>query len=370
MPNLIADDLDDIVALTAPLWDELRGNRIFITGGTGFFGCWLLESFLWANEQLGLKACACVLTRSPDHFRAQTPHLAEHAAVKLIAGDVRDFAFPQGSFSHVIHAATEASAALNSNAPATMLDTIVRGTSRCMKFAAKCGAGKFLLTSSGAVYGTQPSELTHVPETFTGAPDPLSRDSAYAEGKRMAGQQCALAAGSSLEVKIARGFAFVGPYMKFDAHFAIGNFIRDQVLGRVITVNGDGTAVRSYLYASDLMIWLWRILFRGESCRAYNVGSEYAVSIAELAAEVAHAGEPAAGFEIRGKPTGIPPHRYVPSTLRARQELGLRERVSLREAIGKTRRWCLRFPQALGAKTSQAPALHDMAAANLRAAHD
>jgi dTDP-glucose 4,6-dehydratase len=348
MPSLIADDLDDVVALTAPLWDELRGSQIFITGGTGFFGCWLLESFIWANQCLGLKARAVVLTRNPQRLREQAPYLADDPAVSLHRGDVRDFEFPAGSFSHVIHAATEASAVLNSTDPSTMLDTNVQGTTRCLQFAAICGARKFLLTSSGAVYGPQPSELTHVPETLAGGPDPLSCNSAYAEGKRMAELQCALAArNSGCEMKIARGFAFVGPYMQFDAHFAIGNFIRDQAEGQAIIVEGDGTAIRSYLYASDLMVWLWTILFRGENCRPYNVGSEHAVNIAELAAEVAQARQTHVKVEFRGQHAGLPPQRYVPSTERARRELGLQERVSLREAISKTLRWYLRSRQAV-----------------------
>jgi nucleoside-diphosphate-sugar epimerase len=342
MPNLIADDLEAIASATGSLWEELRGNRIFITGGTGFFGCWLLESFLWANDRLGLRSHAVVLTRDPKRLLGKAPHLARHPAIQLHPGDVRDFCFPAGGFTHVIHAATEASAELNSTAPSTMLDTNVRGTSRCLEFAAAGGAKKFLLTSSGSVYGTQPSELTHLPETFGGGPDPLSCDSAYAEGKRMAELQCALAArGGGFEIKIARGFAFVGPYMRFDAHFAIGNFIRDQAKGQAILVKGDGTAVRSYLYASDLMVWLWTILFRGRNGRAYNVGSERAVNIAELAAAVAQTAQPRVPVEIRGRPSGLPPQRYVPSTERARHELGLKERVSLEQAIHKTRDWCL-----------------------------
>ncbi len=56
MKNCLASDLDYILERTTDLWEELRGHSIFITGGTGFFGCWLLESFAWTNDKLGLNA--------------------------------------------------------------------------------------------------------------------------------------------------------------------------------------------------------------------------------------------------------------------------------------------------------------------------
>src|SRR5579883_949281 len=109
MENPLSGDLDHVLNHTADLWDELRGRRIFITGGTGFFGCWLLESFAWANDKLGLDAQALVLTRNPQAFREKAPHLAHHRAIQLHPGYIRTFAFPEGCFSHVIHAATESS---------------------------------------------------------------------------------------------------------------------------------------------------------------------------------------------------------------------------------------------------------------------
>jgi nucleoside-diphosphate-sugar epimerase len=338
--NRLARDLDHILARTEPLWQELRGQHILITGATGFFGCWLLESFAWANRRLNLNAHAVAVSRHPQALAQKAPHLASDPAIAQQAADVRHDAFPQNAFSHVVHAATEASASLNQQTPLVMFDTIVNGTRRALEFAAANSGRKFLFVSSGAVYGTQPSQLAQLSESFTGGPDPLDPANAYAEGKRSAELLCALAASADLEVKIARCFAFLGPYMQIDTHFAIGNFICDRLHHRPIRVRGDGSAVRSYLYASDLMVWLWTILFKGQSCRAYNVGSEDALNIATLARAVADALPPAVDVNIASTAMpGGPVHRYVPCTARAREELGLRAEVPLREAIRRTHDW-------------------------------
>ena len=338
--NPLAADLDHVLALTQGLWEELRGQRVFITGGTGFFGCWLLESFAWANNRLNLDATAVVLTRSVERFQRKAPHLASHPAIHFHIGDVRDFDFPDGHFAHVIHAATEASATLNAENPLLMLDTIVEGTRHTLEFARQCGATKFLLTSSGAVYGRQPPNMTHVAEDYPGAPDPANPRSVYGEGKRLAELLCAIYAQSlGLGVKIARCFAFVGPYLPLDAHYAIGNFIRDALCGGPIKVKGDGTPYRSYLYAADLAIGLWTILLRGE-CRPYNVGSEEALTIAELAYLIAQRFPQPMAVEFGKTVTiGQSAERYVPRVERARVMLGLDQRISLLEAIQRTVAW-------------------------------
>jgi len=341
MTNLLASDLDHILDRTHDLWNEIGGQRIFITGGTGFFGCWLLESLIAAGDRWHLGTSAVVLTRSPEAFRDREPRLAAHPGIQLLAGDVRTFAFPGGEFQYVVHAATEASVKQAVEAPLEMFTTIVEGTRRVLEFAHQHGARKFLLTSSGAVYGRQPSEITHLAEEYAGGPNPADPTSVYGEGKRSAELLCALYAKLyGIECKIARCFAFVGPHLPLDSHFAIGNFIGDAMRGGPVRVNGDGTPRRSYLYAADLAIWLWTILFQGENCRPYNVGSERDVDIAELANQVVRTLNPGLRVEIAREPVpGRLPERYVPSTKRAQAELGLRENIDLSEAIARTARW-------------------------------
>ncbi|HET9100300.1 MAG TPA: NAD-dependent epimerase/dehydratase family protein [Acidobacteriaceae bacterium] len=340
-PPLPRSDLDHILGQTESLWPEMRRQRIFVTGGTGFFGCWLLESFLAANHAFDLQAQAVVLTRSAQTFRQRCPHIAANSAIELVEGDVKTFDFPVGEFPFIINAATNSVMQPSPHAAEDLFSTIVDGTRRCLEFAESHGTRKFLLTSSGAVYGPQPSVMTHIAESYSGAPNPLRPGSEYGEGKRVAEMLCGMTARrTGMECKVARCFAFVGPHLPLDAHFAIGNFIGDAMHGSPILIQGDGTPMRSYLYAADLAIWLWTMLFHAPSAQAFNVGSSHALSIRAVAEEVAAAIQP--GIEIRAarQPIpGAPLHCYVPDVSAAAFELGLREIIPLRDAIRRTAAW-------------------------------
>lgn len=341
LDNPLRSDLDHVLAHTAPLWSELSGKRVLVTGGTGFVGSWLLESFVWARRTLDLDAEALVLTRSPEAFRSKAPHLASHPGVRLLRGDVRTFGFPDDRCDHVIHAASDASRGRTAADYRQTIDTIVSGTRRVLDLATKHHARKLLFVSSGAVYGIQPPGVSHVAEEYTGAPSLGDAASAYGEAKRLAELMCVIEAGrAGFDATIARGFAFVGPYLPLNASFAIGQFFHDALRGRPPRVSSDGTPRRSYLYTADLAIWLWTILLKGDCGRAYNVGSEADLSLAEVARLVASCVAPELRVEVLGE-TGAAGEadRYVPKTLRARKELGLREWVGLGDAIRRTVAW-------------------------------
>ncbi len=344
-------DLDHILAHTRDVLPALAGARLFLTGGTGFFGHWILESLLYVSRELNLGAEITVLTRNTDRFRTKTPHLAHDPAVTLLEGDIRSFPFPSQPHTHIIHAATDSGGQQVHRPAYDLAESILEGTRHTLQFALATRATRLLFTSTGAVYGRS-APIPAIPETYIGAPDPLLLQSSYDESKRMAEHLCvAYAHGSPLQCVIARPFAFVGPHLPLDAHFAIGNFIGGAIAGTPIHIRGDGTPRRSFLYMADLAIWIWHLLLRAPANRAYNIGSPHSVSIAQLARITAATLRPGPGLNpdpgtsllpirVDGTPNpSAPLNSYVPDITRASTELGLHVTIPLEEAIRRTAAW-------------------------------
>jgi dTDP-glucose 4,6-dehydratase len=321
------------------LWNRLRGASVLITGGTGFVGRWLLTHFLREEAARGLDAHVTVVTRRPDAFDRLAPDIARDRRVRLLTGDVRDFDARGPSFSHVIHGAAAASAALNREDPDEMLSTLVDGTRHVCELVESQGRARVLLLSSGAVYRQPTRPGVPIAESAPMGPEAPDEASAYHAGKRSA-ERVAVESSrrACYPLTVARLFSFVGPYLPLDAHYAVGNFIRDALAGGPVVVRGTGRPVRSYLYASDMALWLWGMLLdpRAEN-EVFNVGSEVAVSVADAARLVAALVDPPACIDMVGSDeTGGGGEWYVPSTLKARRCLGLRESVGLSEAIRLT----------------------------------
>jgi dTDP-glucose 4,6-dehydratase len=309
--------------------------HILITGGTGFFGRALLRHWLEAGEA---ELHVTVLAPNAEAFRRSNPTLGEHPNFTFHSGSIESpETLPHGvEFTHIIHAALAPLSAPAAWGGDGFIHN-VSGTKNVLDLAARSGAKRFLFTSSGAVYGAMPSGMIAFKEDYRAPLDPLDHRPTYAMAKLAGEHLCALYAERfGLETVVARCFAFAGEDLPTDGHFAIGNFVRDAAGGKPIVVNGDGTAVRSYLDQSDLARWLTVLLARGEAARAYNVGSERALTVAELAETVAGLSETNAGVRVLGIPEpDAVRSRYVPATDRARDELGLSVTVELESSIRK-----------------------------------
>jgi len=310
--------------------------KLFLTGGTGFFGRAILRKFC-SEASLGeVIPEVTVLSRSPKTFFTQYPEFSGLPWLKLVSGDIcKADTLPVGeSFTDILHAATDSTTGLLLP-PLERYGQIVTGTKNILDFSVMVGAKRFLLTSSGAVYGPQPSGLSLIPEDYFGMPDPLNPNNAYGVGKRAAEHLCALYAQSfGLEIMIARCFAFIGRDLPMNVHFAIGNFIRDALNGDAILVKGDGSPIRSYLDQRDLANWLISILVSGKNNQAYNVGSDQALTISDLAHLIRDLLAPGANIRF-GSDASLGANRnlYVPCINKARQDLGLKINHSLSDAI-------------------------------------
>lgn len=245
-------------------------------------------------------------------------------------GDVRNYDIPDGRFDAVIHGAADTSPQAAAD-PEELYDSIARGTRRVLEHASTSGARRVLLLSSGAVYGEQPDGVARIDEEqfFLNARG-NGRPDGYLDGKR-AMEALACEAGGEIDPVIARCFAFVG--YGLPGHLAVAQFIRDAKENAAIAVNGDGTPVRSFLYAADMAVWLLALLARGRSRQAYNVGSSEEMSLAEAAAIVQQALAPGKPVLIKGSAGRSARHRYVPDVGKAERELGLRTWTRFREAV-------------------------------------
>lgn len=263
--------------------------RLLVIGGSGFFGKSILDSY-----QRGLLApfdidAISILARNARSLRKQSPNLLDKT-ITLINGNIATCSeLPEAEY--VIHAAASTDAKNYISQPAIERENIQAGTLNFCRLAPIfCRESKIIFTSSGAVYGQQPNDLVGLQED-----SPLIKISSlvaskqdYAAAKRDSEHAIALLGGAGLNVSIARCFAFVGKHLPRDRSFAIGNFIENGLCGESIVVNAKNLVYRSYLHSDDLVQWLMRIgEMASSACPIYNVGSDEAISIQDLAKKLA-----------------------------------------------------------------------------------
>lgn len=334
IPELADPVLEDIEEATSRISpntaDALRNANLFLTGGTGFLGSWLVDLLLALNRRFTLGIRITLLTRNKPALATRRPDWITAQEISIIEGDVRSFEYPQTHFTHLVHAATDVGTPNESQY--RLADEIVSGSRHVLDMAGRCDVRRYLYLGSGAAVGVISGNLPLTED----APGSLRPDEhTYAHSKRYAEHLHYLAAREKgFDLVIARGFAFVGPRMPVQK-FAMGNFIRDAVAGKSPKLTSSGSSVRSYLYASDAARWLVELLVNGRSGEIYNVGSDTAISLLDLAHRVA---------KLIGSPVPLAgadsDHSYyVPATERARRELGLRGDVSLDDAIIRTAAW-------------------------------
>ncbi len=315
-PTGLGPDLEISLELARDALRRLDRQLILATGATGFVGTWLTELLTWSADRLAIAPRLVLVSRDPSGFARRHPHLARHRCVQLITGDVRRQTTLPASADLVVAGASASVASGDAPTEAAMRAVAAANARLARDYAAR--GCRVLYLSSGAAGRERPD--------------------AYGEEKLAAE---ALLHDPQLDASaiVARLFTFVGPHLPLGLHFAVGNFLADALARRPVTVAGDGTAVRSYLYAADLARYLWVLAVDGAAGGSYDVGSPDAVTIAQLAEAVAALEDPPlpvrrAGTTMASSAGSV----YLPDGALA-SGIGLVPRWDLESALRRTLAW-------------------------------
>lgn len=307
--------------------------RILVTGAAGFLGSHLCERLL--SEGHSVIGMDNFITGSP----ANLAHLAANEHFSFIKHDVSEFIFVPQQVDAVLHFASPASPNPASpfsypNLPIQTMKAGALGTHNTLGVA-KAFHARFLLASTSEIYG-DPIEHPQK-ETYWGHADPIGFRSVYDEAKRFAeALTMAYHRFHELDTRIVRIFNTYGPRMRIDDGRVVPNFIQEALLGKPITVYGDGSQTRSFCYVDDLIEGIYRLLMSDEHMPV-NIGNPAEISILHFAEVINQMVGNKAG--ILFEPTrrlGDDPQRRQPDITRAREILHWQPTTNLETGLANT----------------------------------
>jgi nucleoside-diphosphate-sugar epimerase len=334
-------DANAVLQGRTKLLEPLRGKHLYVTGGTGFLGCWLLELLKVLSETYSFNTSVTVMSRNSSGFINRWPHFAGQEWLRFEDGDIRHLSEIPLSINYVIHAAALTDRRDFSSQATAVAETNVFGTSRMLRACERLeNLEKISLISSGLIYGNQSNDVPCIDENYLGTRSLPSGVSLYAESKRMS-EAFANAAivESKMPIAILRPFAFVGPYQSLDSPWAITDFIRDCIHGGPIMIMGDGLTVRSIMYASDFAYAVLAVTASGQERSVYNIGSNEGVELLSLANQIANCFIPKPEIQTRVGQVVHQRNRLVPDTRAIEKDLGIKLTVTLSDAIRKSVDW-------------------------------
>lgn len=340
--SFIKKQVKEITDSGSRLPEPLRNSHIHITGGTGFLGSWLLEFISVLNDEHNFKIRTSVTCRTIDRFAKIRPHLYSRKDFFFNETDVRNLSELPKDITHIIHAAAFTNRNQFATFPTHVLENNINSTIRILRLSQQLGSlENVLLISSGLVYGRQKLDISEIKEdSFGGFLSSFDSNSIYAESKRASESiASAFLSETKIPISVARPFAFVGPYQSLDLPWAVTDFIRDSFQGGPVKIMGDGSTIRSIMYASDFANWILHMTAFAKPRSVYNVGSPYPVDLISLATLISSHFKPEPQIITSAGNAPHNPDKLVPSIKKAEQELGLKITVGLEEAISRSIEW-------------------------------
>jgi UDP-glucuronate decarboxylase len=355
--RLIGDDLDDLIRKARPQYEELAGKRLWLTGGAGFLGYYLVLSIGHWNRSASPER-RIRLTVLDNYIRGVPDWLegAKSDEIRLVRHDVTD-PLPKdlGDAEYLIHAASIASPMYYRKYPLETIDANVNGLRHMLDYAAgrnRAAPGSFkgmLFFSTSEIYGDPTPDAIPTPETYRGLVSCTGPRACYDESKRLGETICVIYAQTrDVPVSIARPFNNYGPGLKITDGRVLPDFARDALAGRDIVMLSDGSPTRTFCYITDALSGYLKVLVNGRRGESYNIGIEKPeISMRELAERVQKAAGDLWGYQgkVIHKPSDEKvyltdnPNRRCPVIEKARTELGYAPEVDADTGIRRTLNW-------------------------------
>jgi len=297
--------------------------RVVVTGGAGFLGSHLCDALVARGDTV-----VCLdnlVTGSVDNI----DHLFGRAEFSFVAHDVSNYVWVPGAVDAVMHLASPASPKDYLEMPIQTLKVGSLGTHNTLGLAKVKGA-RYFLASTSEVYGDP--AVHPQPETYWGHVNPVGPRGVYDEAKRFAeAMTMAYHRYHGLDVRIARIFNVYGPRMRPADGRVVSNFLVQALVGKPISVYGDGSQTRSFCYVDDEIRGFLALLDR-DLVGPVNIGNDSEFSVLELARLVLEVTGSRSEIRFEELPVDDPTQRRPDLTL-ATRELGWRPAVALRDGL-------------------------------------
>jgi UDP-glucuronate decarboxylase len=301
-------------------------TRVLVTGGAGFLGSHLCERLLQSG------ATVICLDNFFTGTRRNVEALLDERRFELLRHDVT---FPLYiEVDQIFNLACPASPVHYQHDPVQTTKTSVHGAINMLGLAKRLRA-KILQASTSEVYG-DPAIHPQV-ESYWGNVNPIGPRSCYDEGKRCAETLFFdYRRQHNLRTKVARIFNTYGPRMHPNDGRVVSNFIVQALLGRDITVFGDGTQTRSFCYVDDMIDGLLRLMDTADDVTGpINIGNPQEFTIVALAKAVIELTASRSRIVHRPLPQDDPRQRS-PDITQAQQVLGWKPQTNLKEGLKRT----------------------------------
>lgn len=328
MEDFIIDNLERSFKKHIDLMSELQGSKVLITGGSGYMGGWVTCALTWLNDTKGLD-CKIILLSKDKNTIKNVPFDREHVNIEYIYADIRGMVELPQDIDYIIHTVGNPDTSFHASNPVETIDVISKGTQNVLDAATRISSLKKIIhISSGQV------ETTTTPNFHNNV------STSYVEAKRFSEAICgAYKIMHKLPITIVRPFSFIGPYHDIEKPWALNSFINDAINGGPIRIHGNGKPVRSFLYATDMAVWLLVFLLKGQKGEIYNLGSSEEISLQELATKISNVTLQSIDVVVENYNDKI--STLVPA-LEKEKNLGLGVCIDINEAVLRTIEWNLK----------------------------